>query len=198
MRRHWRAKLTPFQQRIFGRSMTISTIEFAPTPQLRAAVKALSAALRAEEQARVAALSQTLVNHICRQLQVRTVQVRVHGTRPSNQQGELHGLYTQYGGGSKNDFIQVWMRTAKRKQTVAFRTFLRTLLHEVCHHLDYTYFHFPESYHTEGFFQRESSLFHRVISPAAGPSPAARKPSQSLSSLTQAFLPRQRRTQSER
>ena len=197
MRRHWRAKLTPFQQRIFDRSTAVTTIACDSTPQLRAAVKALSAALVAEEQARVAALSQTIVNQICRQLRVRTVQVRVHGTRPANQQGELHGLYTQYGGGSKNDSIQVWMRTAKRKQTVAFRTFLRTLLHEVCHHLDYTYFHFRESYHTEGFFQRESSLFHRVLSPTTKPSPAARKPSQSLSSLVQEFLPSQRHTQPE-
>lgn len=197
MRRHWRAKLTPFQQRIFDRSTAVTTIGLDPSPQLRAAVKALPAALEAEEQARVAALSQTIVNHICRQLRVRTVQVRVHGTRPSNQQGELHGLYTQYSGGSKNDSIQVWMRTAKRKQTVAFRTFLRTLLHEVCHHLDYTYFHFRESYHTEGFFQRESSLFHRVMSPTTKSSPVAQKPSQSLSSLVQEFLPSQRHTQPE-
>ena len=197
MRRHWRAKLTPFQQRIFDRSTAVTTIEFDPAPQLRAAVRALPAALKAEEQARVAALSQTIVNHICRQLRVRTVQVRVHGTRPSNQQGELHGLYTQYGGGSKNDSIQVWMRTAKRKQTVAFRTFLRTLLHEVCHHLDYTYFHFRESYHTEGFFQRESCLFRRVMSPTTKSSLAAQKPAQSLSSLVQEFLPSQRHTQPE-
>ncbi len=197
MRRHWRAKLTPFQQRIFDRSTAVTTIRLDSSPQLRAAVKALPAALVAEEQARVAALSQTIVNHICWQLRVRTVQVRVHGTRPSNQQGELHGLYTQYGGGSKNDSIQVWMRTAKRKQTVAFRTFLRTLLHEVCHHLDYTYFRFRESYHTEGFFQRESSLFHRVMSPTTKSSPVAQKPSQSLSSLVQEFLPSQRHPQPE-
>ena len=33
--------------------------------------------------------------------------------------------------------ITVWMRTAKKENVVKFRTFLRTLLHEVCHHLDY-------------------------------------------------------------
>lgn len=196
MRQHWRAKLTPFQRRIFDRSTMVTTIELDPTAQLRAAVRALPAALAAEEQTRVAVLSQTIVNHICWRLNVRTVQVRVHGTRPSNRLGELHGLYTQYGGGSKNDSIQVWMRTAKRKQTVAFRTFLRTLLHEVCHHLDYTHFHFRESYHTEGFFQRESSLFRLLMSPTTQPLQADQKPSQSLSSLVQEFLPRQ--TQPER
>ncbi len=197
MRQNWRAKLTPFQQRIFDRSTAVTTIEFDPTPQLRSAVKALPAALMAEEQTRVAALSQTIVNHICWRLNVRPVQVRVHGTRPSNRRGELHGLYTQYDGGSRNDSIQVWMRTAKRKQTVAFRTFLRTLLHEICHHLDYTHFHFRESYHTEGFFQRESSLFRLLVAPPAKPTQASEKPSQSLSSMVQDILPARTHAQPE-
>ena len=185
MRRNWRARLTPFQQRIYDRSTALTTIEFDPTPQLSAAVKTLPEALAAAEQVRVATLSQTIVNHICRRLGVRTVQVRVHGIRPSNRRGELHGLYTQYSGGSKNDSIQVWMRTAKRQQTVAFRTFLRTLLHEICHHLDYTYFHFRESYHTEGFFQRESSLFRALVAP---PSQSPQSPAQSLSSMVNEIL----------
>jgi len=29
------------------------------------------------------------------------------------------------------------MRTARHKKIVAFKTFLRTLLHELCHHLDF-------------------------------------------------------------
>ena len=185
MRRNWRARLTPFQQRIYDRSTTTTAIELDPTPQLYAAVKTLPVALAAAQQSRVATLSQTIVNHICWRLGVRTVQVRVHGIRPSNRRGELHGLYTQYSGGSKNDSIQVWMRTAKRQQTVAFRTFLRTLLHEVCHHLDYAYFHFRESYHTEGFFQRESSLFRTLLGP---PAQSSQPPAQSLSSMVNEIL----------
>ena len=45
---------------------------------------------------------------------------------------------------------------------VAPRTYLRTLLHEVCHHLDYALLGLPDSLHTEGFYQRESSLFHQI------------------------------------
>jgi hypothetical protein len=55
------------------------------------------------------------------------------------------------------------MRTARHKKVVAFRSFLRTLLHELCHHLDYEFFHFPETFHTEGFYNRESSLFHQLV-----------------------------------
>ena len=54
------------------------------------------------------------------------------------------------------------MCTAQRRKVVAFRSFLRTLLHEICHHLDYELFHLPESFHTEGFYKRESSLFHQL------------------------------------
>jgi hypothetical protein len=161
--RNWRARLTPFQQRIYDRSAAISSLPLTPIPQLLQATTSLADVLASEDRPRVEALSQTIVNHICWHLGVRPARVRVQGVRPSNQRGELHGLYTQYGGDSHNNSIQVWMRTAKRGQTVAFRTFLRTLLHEVCHHLDYTYLHLRESYHTEGFFQRESSLFHAVV-----------------------------------
>jgi hypothetical protein len=60
------------------------------------------------------------------------------------------------------------MRTAQRRQVVAFRSFLRTLLHEISHHLDYELFKLSESYHTEGFYKRESSLFHQLMSGRKG------------------------------
>ena len=46
---------------------------------------------------------------------------------------------------------------------MAFRTFLRTLLHEVGHHLDYEHLRLADSFHTEGFFKRESSLFYQLV-----------------------------------
>jgi hypothetical protein len=55
------------------------------------------------------------------------------------------------------------MRTAKQKRVVAFKTFLRTLLHELCHHLDYELLKLPDSFHTDGFYKRESSLFHQLV-----------------------------------
>ena len=55
------------------------------------------------------------------------------------------------------------MRTAQRQQVVAFKSFLRTLLHELCHHLDYEHLALDDSFHTEGFYQRESSLFHQIV-----------------------------------
>jgi hypothetical protein len=50
------------------------------------------------------------------------------------------------------------MFTAAQRQIVKPRTFLRTLLHEVCHHVDMTWLDLPSSLHTLGFHARESSL----------------------------------------
>jgi hypothetical protein len=58
------------------------------------------------------------------------------------------------------------MRTARQRRVVAFRTFLRTLLHELGHHLDYEHLRLADSFHTEGFYKRESSLFHQLVPPS--------------------------------
>ena len=75
--------------------------------------------------------------------------------------GELQGLYEATDRRSRPR-VTVWMLTAKRGQVVAYRTFLRTLLHELCHHLDYDLLRLRDSLHTHGFYQRESSLFHAL------------------------------------
>jgi hypothetical protein len=59
--------------------------------------------------------------------------------------------------------ITVWMRTAQRRQVVAFRTFLRTVVHEVCHHRDYELFALEETFHTEGVYKRESALAKALL-----------------------------------
>jgi hypothetical protein len=55
--------------------------------------------------------------------------------------------------------IRVWMRTAVRKDVTSFGTFLSTLTHEFCHHLDFEKFGFHDSWHTRGFYDR-ASLYH--------------------------------------
>ena len=77
--------------------------------------------------------------------------------------GELQGLYEPDEVTGATARITVWMRTAQRVRVVKFRTFLRTLVHEVCHHLDYEFFKFPETFHTEGFYARESALMRELL-----------------------------------
>lgn len=75
--------------------------------------------------------------------------------------------------------IRVWMRTAIRKDITSFGTFLSTLCHEFCHHLDFLKFGFGDSWHTRGFYERTAALYHH----ARGTSPKR---------LIWAPLPRQR------
>jgi len=95
------------------------------------------------------------------------IRVRVLAQRPSDDYGELHGLYEPEEGATPAR-ITVWMRTAQRRQVVAFRSFLRTLCHEVCHHLDYELFALEETFHTEGFYKRESALANALLATLPG------------------------------
>jgi hypothetical protein len=58
--------------------------------------------------------------------------------------------------------IRVWMRTAVRKEITSFGTFLSTLCHEFCHHLDFQIFRFSDSWHTRGFYERAAVLYHHA------------------------------------
>jgi hypothetical protein len=141
----------------------VPQITLQPSPALRGAVAALPAALASADDCAVQAVVQRIADGVCRDLGVQRVRVRVAARRPHDRRGELHGLYTPkepFG----RDEITLWMRTAKRGQVVAYRTFLRTLLHEMCHHLDYTLLRLRESLHTQGFYRRESSLYSALES----------------------------------
>ena len=158
---NFRHRLRPKQQRIYDKSNSIVTVPLRASDRLRKAVRLLPDILLSGERPKVQKLSQIIVDEICKGLKVATVTVTVQRTRPSNQQGELHGLYTATSKPNSAE-IKVWMITAKRGQVVAFKTYLRTLLHEVCHHLDYACFSLKDSFHTEAFYKRESSLFYRI------------------------------------
>ncbi len=161
----FRHRLTRAQQRTYDRSDAVASIPLHGSARLYAIVDALPAALASGDAAQVQHVAQAVCTELTRLLRVPPLRVLVSGTRPSNPRGELHGLYTPRAGGAAT--IKVWMMTAKRGQIVAFKTFLRTLLHEICHHLDYALLGLDESFHTDGFYKRESSLFYRVGGPAA-------------------------------
>ena len=105
---------------------------------------------------------QEITDEMLQQLQVPPVQIIILEVRPSDTYGELHGLYEP----SDSPYlcrITLWMRTAQQERVVAMRTFLRTLIHELLHHLDYEYLDLKETFHTEGFYKRESSLFRQLM-----------------------------------
>lgn len=161
------ARLSAANQRIYEASERIAALPLPAAAELWACMPALAAALKSDRSAAVQGVCQLLADGMCRQLRVPAVTIKVLAKRPSNRYGELHGLYEGVEGALKVARITLWMRTAQRKQVVAFRSFLRTLLHELCHHFDYTHFRLADSFHTAGFYQRESSLFHQLVTDVA-------------------------------
>ncbi|HJQ85690.1 MAG TPA: hypothetical protein VKA21_16505 [Candidatus Binatia bacterium] len=148
-------------QRIAAASDRVPTLPLRAGPALRGAVAALPDVLATGRERDVQVLAQRIADGICAALEVPGVRIRVLLRRPPLRGGELQGLYAP-GNGRGRDVITVWMLTAKRGQVVAFKTFLRTLLHELCHHFDYTFLELRDSLHTQGFYQRESSLFYAL------------------------------------
>ena len=155
------ARLSRAQQTIYRKSDGITELRLARPAELHPLVAVLESALRSEARVATQAATERLIRGLTDALGVPPVRVEVLAARPHAKWGELHGLYTATRGQPPK--IQLWMRTAKQKRVVAFRTFLRTLLHEVGHHVDYTLLRLPDSFHTEGFYKRESSLFYQLV-----------------------------------
>jgi hypothetical protein len=162
---------------VYDRSDAVASVPLRATARLRQAVALLPTMLQSADRRRVEACAQAISDEITSILRIPAVRITVNGTRPANARGELHGLYTTRSAGpGRAATINVWMITAKRGQVVAFKTFLRTLLHEICHHLDYALLGLPDSFHTDGFYKRESSLFYQIGAATVGASPAAGRP----------------------
>ena len=169
-------QLSADSKKTYRKSDAIRRVELRDAAALLALPAAIRASLEAANRAAIERACQALIDAVNAQLGAPPVIVRVLERRPANSEGELHGLYEpdEVTGGTAR--ITVWMRTAAREQVVKFRTFLRTLAHELCHHLDYEHYGLAETFHTEGFYARESALVRDVLGePPAPARPAAPK-----------------------
>ena len=160
-------KLSAARKRTYRRSDAIRRVEIPDANDLMPLARAIEPALASADRAAVERACQALVDAINTRLATPRVDVRVLERRPADSWGELQGLYDpdEVTGGRAR--ISVWMRTAAKVQVVKFRTFLRTLVHEVCHHLDYEHYKLDETFHTEGFYARESALMRELLGEAA-------------------------------
>ena len=160
------ARLSPARQRIYRQSDAIATLALPAGVVAGTRVAAIRAHLERDVRAGVQKACQDLIDTLVAGYRVPPIRMRVLARRPTESGGELHGLY-EPGDGPAIARITVWMRTAQRKDVVAFRTFLRTLVHELCHHLDYEMYALPETFHTDGFYKRESSLANALFAQEA-------------------------------
>lgn len=168
MRFAYYGRLTPAQQRVYRRSDEVTSLRLPGAVALQPLTETLARALAGEDRALVQDATQRLFTGLTRAFATSPCRVEVLAARPHGRWGELQGLYTT-GSRGRPPRVQLWMRTARQRRVVAFRTFLRTLLHELGHHLDYEHLRLADSFHTEGFYKRESSLFHQLVpEPARG------------------------------
>lgn len=154
-------RLSPRAQRCYLRSDSIDRLDLEPAAAVLDRVNALLGALQDGALAAIQGAAQALAGELCRSLGVGPVSLQVRGVRPHNARGELHGIFYPE---ARPPLIVLWMRTARRREVVKPKTFLRTLVHELVHYLDYSLLKLGDSFHTRGFFKRESFLV-RILWP---------------------------------
>jgi hypothetical protein len=180
-------RLSARDQRTFLRSDSIERFEIVPNAAVFSLTTTLMRALDFGAPSAVERVAQSLVDELCRLMRIRSVHLEVRGVRPHNARGELHGIFYPRGPARQavtrvralasaprpgEPLIALWMRTAQRHDVVKPKTFLRTLMHELGHYLDYALLRLDDSFHTAGFFKRESFLVRTLYrSDSAGTTP---------------------------
>jgi len=137
-------------------------IEIPPDDRLRATASALDLAMKSGKSAAVREVCVEFLRVASEFYGVSQPQVRVLAARPVRvyEGGVASELFGDYDLRKKE--IRVWMRTAVRKRVTSVGTFLSTLCHEFCHHLDVQRLGFGDTPHTRGFYARTAVLYHHA------------------------------------
>lgn len=145
----------------FRESDRHTTLDLPVNARLPGIAKSIEAGMKAERTGTVRRACAEFLKSASEFYQVRECGIRVLAARPLRVREqwttELFGDYDP-----ETMLIRVWMRTAVRKEITSFGTFLSTLCHEYCHHLDYEKFGLPDSWHTRGFYERAAMLYHHA------------------------------------
>jgi hypothetical protein len=146
----------------FGESERLTSFALPPDPGLSRLAQIIESVMKEGGRAEVAQacsefLSAAASFYGVRPPEVRALEARPLRVREGGLQIELFGDYSL-----RDARIRIWTRTAVRKQVTSFGTFLSTLCHEFCHHLDCQKFGFGQSPHTRGFYERTALLYHHA------------------------------------
>lgn len=149
------------EQEEYRRSDAMRSISLPDANLFYAHVARLEESLKAEDKRATQASAAAIAVSFSQHFQIATPGVRVLGARPREvSETSVTETFGDY------DFdtaiIRLWMRTGVLKKPTAFGTFLSTLCHELCHHLDVVYLELPNTFHTRGFFERAGLLYHHV------------------------------------
>jgi hypothetical protein len=143
----------------FGESDRTKTLVLPPDNRLLIITSSIEVAMRGGTPVDVRHACSEFLDAASGFYQVPKCGIRVFAARPlrvrENWSTELFGDYAP-----QTMLIRVWTRTAVRQEITSFGTFLSTLCHEFCHHLDFQKFGFLDSWHTSGFYERAAALYH--------------------------------------
>jgi hypothetical protein len=157
-----RPPTNPTLVREFGQSDRLDTLDIPLDDNLVIPAQSIETAMRSENRKAVRMACTKFLVHASGFYQVTEPTVRVLAARPLRirEGGWGTELFGDYDPQSK--LIRVWLRTAILKDVTSFGTFLSTLCHELCHHLDFELFGFHDSWHTRGFYERAAVLYHHA------------------------------------
>ena len=146
----------------FRESDRLGTLDLPQDDRLRTLAASVEIAMNSTEQKAVRRACVDFLAAAADFYHVSRPTVRVLAARPLRvyEGGSASELFGDYH--PKTKVIRVWMRTAILKHVTSFGTFLSTLCHEFCHHLDYERFRYPDSWHTRGFYERTAALYHHA------------------------------------
>ena len=127
----------------FLESDRIKTLDLPQDGRLLAIAQSIESAMRAGATADVRRTCTEFLGAASEFYKVSECGIRVLAARPlrvrENWSTELFGDYAP-----ETMLIRLWMRTAVRKEITSYGTFLSTLCHEFCHHLDFHRFKFHD------------------------------------------------------
>jgi hypothetical protein len=146
----------------FRESERLTSIELPAHPGLSQLAQVIDSLMKEGTRAQVRRACAEFLSAAAVFYGVRAPEVRALAARPlrvweGGWGTELFGDYS-----IRDESIRIWTRTAVRKQVTSFGTFLSTLCHEFCHHLDCQKFGFTRSPHTRGFYERAAMLYHHA------------------------------------
>ena len=145
----------------FMRSNKFPALEYRPKAQERELTGKLIESQSASERE---ALGQNLLDSICRSLDIPRARLRVFAERQPHKLHEGKLAYKLYGVyNCRNATIEIANLTSIRKQVVAGKTFLDTLIHELMHHIDRKFLRIPTTPHSPGFYARIEDLKTKLM-----------------------------------
>ena len=170
----------------FTRSNKFPTLEYQPASLERELTSRLIASTSARERE---ALGQNLLDEICRSLKIPRARLRVfeerqpHKLRGGKLAYKLYGVYR-----CDSAVIEIANLTSIRKQIVAGKTFLDTLIHELMHHIDRKFLRIPSTPHSPGFYARIEDLKTKLMRGRGGERASPQEAAwQKPENLTRAF-----------